>query len=270
MTGQTAAERILVRLGITEPREIDLEAIAWELGVRIKYRPLDGCEARIVGRSDKAIITVNVRSSRRRRRFSIGHELGHWHYDRGRMVVCLADDIGRAAVSDSNHPERLADQFASQLLMPEYLFRPIACAYAKFDFQKVCSIAEIFDTSRTATALRLVEGGYIPAVLVCHSQDGRKWFARSPDVPYRWFPRKDLAAESFAFGVLFGHQADDKFPRKIGADAWFDRADAEHYEVLEQTMQTGSDEILTLVTIEDDDMLREYSDNRSRFRFVQG
>jgi Zn-dependent peptidase ImmA (M78 family) len=234
-----------MRLGVTEPHEIDLEAIAWHLGVRIKYRALDGCEARIVGTSDKAIITVNIRSTRRRRRFSIGHELGHWHYDRGRMLICLADEIGRAAVGDSS-PEKLADQFASQLLMPEYLLRPVACAYSKLDFQTVCSIAEIFDTSRTATALRLVEGGYIPAVLICHGQHGRKWFARSPDVPDRWFPRKDLAAESFAFGVLFGHKADDTFPRKIGADAWFDRTEAERYEVREQTIQTANDEILTL------------------------
>jgi hypothetical protein len=269
VTGQTAVERILTRLGVTEPREIDLEAIAWDLGVRIKYRPLDGCEARIVGTNDKAIITVNIRSSRRRRRFSIGHELGHWHYDRGRMLVCLADEIGRAAVSDSS-PERLADQFASQLLMPEYLLRPIACTYPKLDFPTICSISEIFDTSRTATALRLVEGGYLPALLVCHGEDGRKWFARSPDIPDRWFPRKDLAADSFAFGVLFRHQPEDKFPRKIGADAWFDRAEAERYEVQEQTIQTADGEILTLVSISDEDMLREYSERGSRFRLTQG
>jgi hypothetical protein len=253
-----------MRLGVTEPREIDLDAIAWDLGVRIKYRPLDGCEARIVGSSDKAIITVNIRSSRRRRRFSIGHELGHWHYDRGRMLVCLADEIGRAAAGGSS-PERLADQFASQLLMPEYLFGSVAGAYSKFDFRTVCSIADVFDTSRTATALRVVQGGYIPAVLVCHGEHGRKWFARSPDVPDRWFPRKELAAESFAFGVLFRHQPDDKFPRKIGADAWFDRAEAERYEVQEQTIQTANDEILTLVTISEDKMLREYSERWSGF-----
>jgi hypothetical protein len=258
-----------MRLGVTEPREIDLEAIAWDLGVRIKYRPLDGCEARIVGTSNKAIITVNMRSSRRRRRFSIGHELGHWHYDRGRMLVCLAEEIGRGTVIESS-PERLADQFASQLLMPEYLLRPVACAYPKLDFSAVCRISEIFDTSRTATALRLVEGRYLPAVLVCHGRHGRKWFARSPDVPDRWFPRKDLAADSFAFGVLYGHQPEDKFPRKIGADAWFDRAEAERYEVQEQTIQTGDDEILTLVTISDENMFWELSEGRSSFRFPQG
>ena len=44
-----SAEAILRRLGVTDPSEIDLEAIAWYLGARVRYRPLSACEARIVG-----------------------------------------------------------------------------------------------------------------------------------------------------------------------------------------------------------------------------
>jgi Zn-dependent peptidase ImmA (M78 family) len=71
----TAAEQVLADLGITDPSEIDLEAIAWTLGARVRYRPLESCEARIVGNGDRAIITVNNRSHPRRQRFSIAHEL---------------------------------------------------------------------------------------------------------------------------------------------------------------------------------------------------
>ncbi len=88
MTVLNATQDVLKELGVTEPSEIDVDAIAWSLGVRVKYRPLDGCEARITGNGDKAIITVNSRSSRRRKRFSVAHELGHWKYDRGR-IFCL-------------------------------------------------------------------------------------------------------------------------------------------------------------------------------------
>src|SRR5438105_3343250 len=127
LTRDTPAELILKRLGISQPKEINLEAIAWDMGARVRYRPLDGCEARIVGSADQAIITVNSRSNPRRQRFSIGHELGHWHHDRGRVMLCHADDIGRAAVGLLN-PERIADRFASSLLMPAYIFAPIARA----------------------------------------------------------------------------------------------------------------------------------------------
>ena len=55
--------------------------------------------------------------------------------------------------------------------------------------------------------------------------------------------------------VLFGNGPEDPSPRKIGADAWFDRRDAERFEVHEQTMRIGSNEILTLVLISDPAML---------------
>jgi hypothetical protein len=248
------AETILKRLGITEPAEIDLEAVAWHLGARVRYRSLDRCEARIIGTGNCAVITVNTHSSRRRQRFSIGHELGHWHHDRGRVLFCAAEDIGRAATGHLG-AERIADRFASRLLMPEYLFRSVAGAHRRLTFDAVRAIADVFDTSRTATAIRLVEGNYFIGCLICHGPKGRKWFARSPDVPERWFPRQDLAHDSFAFAVLFADAAEDKFPRRIGADAWFDRWEAERYDVHEQTIRIGQDEILTLVGIDDDAML---------------
>ena len=63
----TAAERILQSLGIADPQEIDLDAIAWTQGAVVNYRPLDGREARILGSARKAVISVNSRSPERRR-----------------------------------------------------------------------------------------------------------------------------------------------------------------------------------------------------------
>jgi Zn-dependent peptidase ImmA (M78 family) len=134
--GASPAERILRRLGITEPQEIDLEAIAWDLGVRIRCRPLTGCEARIIVTDDQAIVTVNSRSSRRRRRFSIGHELGHWYNDRGQLLLSQAEEIGHPGSAPLSR-ERAADRFASSLLMPEHILRPIVRAYPKTDFRTV-------------------------------------------------------------------------------------------------------------------------------------
>ena len=63
--------------------------------------------------------------------------------------------------------------------------------------------------------------------------------------------------------MLFGNKPDDPIPRKIGADAWFDRREAERFEVHEQTFRTGPDEILTLVLISDPQMLIESGDRVS-------
>lgn len=53
------AETLLQELGVTDPAEINLEAVAHHVNAQVRYRPLDGCEARIVGAADSAIITVN-------------------------------------------------------------------------------------------------------------------------------------------------------------------------------------------------------------------
>jgi hypothetical protein len=243
------AERLLQHLGITEPGEIDLDAIAFYAGARVRYRPLEGCEARIIGNGDQAIITVKANSHYRRKRFSIAHELGHWHHHRGQCLVCRAEE--RYRPRDSLSPERVADGYAADLLMPSYLFRPLARQYAKLNFKTVSALADAFAASQTATAIRLVESDHTPAFLVCHGPNGRKWFARAPSVPQRWFPQDTLDAESFAFGVLFAGKPDDAVPRKIGADAWFDRSDADRYEVHEQTYRIGPDEILTLILVSD-------------------
>jgi hypothetical protein len=55
--------------------------------------------------------------------------------------------------------------------------------------------------------------------------------------------------------VLFGRQSDNAFPRKIGADAWFGRREAERYEVLEQNVRIGEGEVLSLILLTDAGML---------------
>ena len=254
MTRLKPAERLLQEVGVTDPNEIDLEAIAFYLGARVRYRKLEGCEARIIGRNDAAIITIGKDCSDRRERFSLAHEIGHWTHHKGQTLVCRVEE---STPQGKMSPERVANTYAADLLMPRYLFSPVARSYPKLNFKTVNDIADIFHTSRPATAIRLVESGHSPALLVCHGLKGRKWFARGPDVPTRWFPKDDLDADSFAFGVLYGKKPDDPMPRKIGADAWFDRRDAEQYTVYEQSIRAASDEVLTLVLISDSEMLEE-------------
>lgn len=195
---------------------------------------------------------MNQQSIYRRKRFSIAHELGHWRNHRGQCLVCRADDY---SPTHALAPEQVANTYAADLLMPNYLFQPIARQYGKLTLKTVNALSDIFETSKTATGFRLVTSDHSPALLVCHGPKGRKWFVRASSVPSQWFPQNDLHADSFAIGVLFGNGPDDTSPRKIGADAWFDRRDAERFEVHEQTMRTASDEILTLINISDSAML---------------
>ncbi len=246
MKHMTPAEVLLQSLGVTEPGEIDLEAI---LGIKVKHRPLEGCEARILGVGDSAIVTVNNQCTFGRQRFSLAHELGHWHFHRGQVMVCRSDEIGNFS-KKASPAEKHADTYAANLLMPRYLFLPAMRSFRQIDFEAIRKLGDNFGVSTTAAAIRCIETGDIPAILICHNHQGRSRFSRSPLIPDRWFPRKDLQAESSAMDVLFD-------PKKINDDIRFDRYEAQRYEVLEQTFRIGPSEILTLLVFEDDEMLKE-------------
>ena len=253
MNRLSRAEDLLKDLGVTTAGDIDIEAIAYHVGAFIKYRPLDGCEGRIVGTDDRAVITVNSRAIPTRRRFSAAHELGHWHHHRGRSLVCRSDDIGNPTKGPMS-PERVPDGYAADLLMPHYLFAPMANQIGETTFRAVEDLRQEFNTSITATAIRLVEYGSEPAMLVCHTANGRRWFYRPCHIPGKWFPQDQLDADSYAMDVLHGKEERSRRVL-IGADAWFDWWDAQKYELYEETCRIIDNEILTLLVFKDEDML---------------
>lgn len=252
----TLPEKILQNFGVESPKEIDIEAIAWELGARVKYKQLHSCEARIVGRDNRAVITVDINVIPRRQRFSIAHELGHWHHHRGRCLICRADEIGDARRSATDS-ERVADDYASDLLLPRYVLEPMLRGVARPTLKDIREIAEAFDTSLTATLIKTVETDRFPMLLICHSQKGRRWFRRAGSVPERWFPKDELDHESCAFDLVFGSNSEEPFPRRIGADAWFDKPEAAEYEILEQSYALPNKQVCTVLTLIDPKMLRE-------------
>ncbi|WP_443971306.1 ImmA/IrrE family metallo-endopeptidase [Sphingobium sp. CR28] len=252
MTHGGPAESLLRSLGIAKPAEIDVEAIAWSVGAKVREGKLESCEARIIGYKDRAIITVRQGGDPRRKRFSIAHELGHWTHHRGHSSICRASEIGNPGVA--NQVERQADRFAADLLMPRYLFEPSVAGHRRPSFEALDALASEYSTSRIATAMRCVDIAAWPIMLVCHNAAGRRWFKRSELVPERWFPRADLDPSSPSMAVLFG-DLDRSRPQIIAADAWFDRRDASGYRVTEQSVKALGGEMLTLLAFNDPKML---------------
>jgi Zn-dependent peptidase ImmA (M78 family) len=248
MSRPTPAEKLLLELGIEEPGDIDLEAIAADQGVFVKYRPLDGCEARIVGDQRHAIVSVNSGSRPTRQRFSLAHELGHWHHHRGKYLFCGPDQIGNPARGPLD-PERQADEFASDLIFPDFMFRPAISKLGRVLLSDVREIADRFQASLTATLLKTAKSGRFPIVVVRDGKTGPRWSVRSPLLPTWWKLQRDLAPETIAYGLLQDGAPEEKWPRLIGADAWFEFKGCDRYEAKEQSFATGPDEIITVLTI---------------------
>jgi hypothetical protein len=253
------ADYILKDLGVTKPEEIDVEAIAWYLGAKVRYGRLPQCEARIVGAENVAIITIDETVSPQRQRFSICHELGHWVYHRGQMLSCQTSDIELPS-AHSNNLERVADRFASELLMPNYLFTPAAESLGSTSMRVIQKLSDLFQTSRTATAIRLVELNQRPLCLVNHGKNGRRWFARSQALTGNWMPSHELRSESAAFNMIFGKSTSATPPRCVNASVWFTHRDASRFQVVEESFRVAADEILTLLSFkEEKEFLRHSS-----------
>lgn len=255
MRPPSAAERLLQELGVEGPQDIDLEAIARHIGVlAIRDRQLDGCEARIVGCGDNAIISVSSAIIPQRRRFSICHELGHWRCHKGQSLYCKAADIRSSTVAYAK--EREANTFAADLMLPPYLVTRIAADYRELTIKCLDEIREPFGASRTSTAIQVTKLHHSPTMIVRHSRRGKVWHYPSPRVR-SWSPKQELGRESSAFDMVFGASREQPTPRRVGAHVWFERRDAERYGITEQSFAVGNGEVVTLLTLRDGRMLED-------------
>jgi hypothetical protein len=247
----TAAERILHALGVSAPQEIDLEAIAWDQGAIVNYRPLESCEARIIGSARKAVISVNCRSPLKRQRFSLAHELGHWHYDRGQALFCDKADIANHGSAVFN-PEKRADSFASDLILPDFLLAPRLRKIRKLTLAAARDVSEEFCASLTATLLKMTHSNSFPMAIACYDKSKRRrWFEKAAMIQPWWLPMQTLDPETYAGDLLLSGGPEQTLPRKMPADAWFDFKGAGRFEVSEQSFLLPEDQVLVVLTLPD-------------------
>ena len=251
-------EGLWQEMGIVTPDDVDLEVIAFFCGARIKYRELRSCAARIVGKDAKAIITVDRAASIERQRFSIAHELGHWAQDRGQVSVsCRPKDLTPFNLKDyKNDREAAANRFAVELLMPEYLFKEAARGLAA-TMANASSLAHQFRVSLTAAAIRLVELGSFPAMVVCSNERGYRWSWRHPDIPTSVRVNRLISRSSVASSLRSDASLAPPGPVTVDADEWVNHPGVEDYVVVEDSVRIGKGSVLSLIWWEDETPLVE-------------
>ncbi len=253
---------ILRELGITEPEDIRIEAIAEYCHATVVYEPLQGSAARILGFKDHAYITVDSKSRRERQRFSAGHELGHWMMDRGKVssFICAAKMF--ASEWSEDNPERRANRYATDLLLPKFMFEPRA-KNREITFATVRALAYEFQVSLTATAIRLVELGSYPAILVCNEPTRRRWFFRGSDVPDVLRLRDKPGAYTNAYDLLHGGTNPDG-TTDVAADGWINHPDARWYSLREDSVRIGYDFVLSLLWWKDERQLLDLEEDEDQ------
>jgi IrrE N-terminal-like domain len=255
-------DQLLDELGITEPSQLRIEAIAYHCHAVIVYEPLSGCEANIVGKDDRAIITVNSKAIPTRRRFSAGHELGHWMRDRGQMAFgCSQKQIDSEWFA--NNPETRANQFASDLLLPSRLFVPLA-TNRPITIETVRDLSRTFQMSLTATSIKLVHFGSFASMLVYYANGERQWFVPSTeDLPKKLWPSKQPEKGTLTAQLISG-ASNEEGPADVRADKWFDVYNSARYYVRESCFRNGPDSVITILWWEDEAQIVDLEEEEER------
>jgi len=159
---------LLKQHGIVKP-PVPVEDLARSEGIQVVRTQASGTESGFILRDGKRIVIgINSRNSRKRQRFTIAHELGHWrlHHDGRPLIVDHTirinkrDEVSSAA---TDHEEIQANAFAAALLMPEEMVqaaveREVSLGIDSRD-DLIQSLAEEFDVGGEAMGFRLINLG---------------------------------------------------------------------------------------------------------------
>jgi Zn-dependent peptidase ImmA (M78 family) len=170
--------RKLIRLRVSEllrkngvhKAPVDVEGIAESLGIDVIHTdPKDDDLSGFLlhdASTGRRIIGVNKKHATNRKRFTIGHEIGHavlhpvteLHVDRMIFRIKMRDTT---SATGEDIEEREANLFAAEILMPSKLLREAVEQIGDLDEAGVDALAKQFGVSTQAMTIRLGYLGYV-------------------------------------------------------------------------------------------------------------
>lgn len=136
---------------------LDLDsAISLFHDIKVVYGPMDQTQSgELFCKDGTWIIKINNKHNKKRQRFTLAHELGHYILHKEKNTGFKDAIFFRNEVLDSM--EYSANEFASQLLMPEVNIKK--CIETD-GIRNVGQLAEIFGVSAAAMKYRVLSLGY--------------------------------------------------------------------------------------------------------------
>ncbi|WP_054970893.1 ImmA/IrrE family metallo-endopeptidase [Alicyclobacillus ferrooxydans] len=140
---ESAIESWLRKLDMLSPYEIDLDIIAQELNIELRYLPRETNSVRL---GDTHFVVVDSRLHWTQQRIEMAHEIGHILMHAGNQLR-MPDDL-------RNLQEWQADRFGMYLLMPTFMVANcLTSAYSRK--QMLRQLAEVFDVTDVFVDVRL-------------------------------------------------------------------------------------------------------------------
>ncbi|MBK1439977.1 ImmA/IrrE family metallo-endopeptidase [Parapedobacter sp. ISTM3] len=187
------ARKLLDICGLDEITDMDMDLFVAGLVVAgldaiLIEEELANCDGKVIFGNSKSVIKVNSRIQfQERKRFVAAHEIGHVLMHRN---MRLPDDTfanfnvieGMENTLKNGRQELEANEFASELLMPEKIFLKEAKG-KKFTPLLIKQLAERFRASLTATVFRYLQFGQLHPICIVFIENGRvKYWKKSDDL----------------------------------------------------------------------------------------
>lgn len=221
------------------PAVVDLDDLADKCGVRVDLIDLDGCSGLLLRINGASGILLNERDSRRRRRFTLAHELGHFCIPThaNQTLSCMSPETQWS--SSERGLEREANAFATELLMPRRSTTPFLQS-GDLCLSMAAEVGEAYDVSLMTAALRVSELTRERTGIV-YAEDGLIRWAVRHGLPFGLpsfgdaLPEGSLALEaaSGADGSMEGVE--------VAAHTWLPLADSHRADstILESSIAIG-------------------------------
>jgi Zn-dependent peptidase ImmA (M78 family) len=239
------ADELIQKYGITEPGHIQLKDIAYCLKIDVIETNLKNASASLTRLGDRGIIRVSSSiNSVGRKRFCIGHEVGHFCLGHKIHInkICNNDDMNEWYLPSIEHE---ANEFASELLLPSTIIEP-KCNIAIPAFDHIKKLSEEFRCSLTATAIKFVEHCKEPCAIV-YSENGKiVWSKKGKDF-YPYIERdRPLPKNTFAYDYFYGLEQDIQYDKmqEVDSAAWVSQPSLSMFE---QTTQIYDNSTLSLL-----------------------
>jgi hypothetical protein len=284
--GQPAAiARALLKQIPSLPIPVPIEELALACGIAsIDDVDVKSFEGALVAPDHKDSGQILVRSAMgvERRRFTIGHELGHflnvWHVPPDGRFECTARDMRADADSaQSGRPkwEAEANVFAIEVLIPRNPFFARLRQIKEPGLQHIVELAGLFQMSKLATARRFRELTDNPCAVVQTKDltvDCLFRHARFPFISLRWGQDVHRKSVTATFEGSTGECSDME---ETEASYWTDSSTNSGSQMYEQVLCQQRGYRLTLLTLgsniaESEDDEDEYVRDRSAWNPIFG
>lgn len=229
----TQARQLLEDCGLDEITDLGMDLFVSGLDAILIEEELTNCDGKIIFGQSKAVIKVNSNIHfPERKRFVTAHEIGHLIMHKN--VELLEDSFsnfniigGMESALKNGKQELEANEFASELLMPEELFLREARG-RKFSPLLIKQLSARFKTSLTATIFRYLQFEQLHPLCLVFIENGKvKYWKKSNDLKI-WLtdctrlapPSDSVAAEYIEKNYDCVYKLEEK-AQVISKSTWF-------------------------------------------------